>query len=394
MGVADSPLRDRVLFVQGAPRSGTTWLSAVLATHPAIAGVLSESHLFDRGVNQLFDNIEGSTHTARFLTDYLPRTALVDLVRDLCDGVFLAMRDAVKPDAGYVVEKTPFNFDTDPRVELGRKLETYPDAWYLHIARDGEQVVRSLARTPFAADRTPEACLELWRASTAAPRELLAGNPRFMEVGYDELRSDPVETVAGVLGWIGVPFGAEDRDRVQRVSQERFAQFEAPAPAGPALGRLGYLGVRARDLAGRGASRLTRAGRRALAQPPAAPAPAALLLQRARQRDLEGLRAVTTEGFVFELRSAGGDLHASGDAGRDAVCDLMTALLAHAHVGEAWSNPQRPGPVPVEFIAFGADGSRHDVAFHVTAEDGRVTHLKVISAGDPAGGRPSRPWNP
>ena len=45
MGREGSPLRDRVIFVEGAPRSGTTWLVTLLATHPEIAGVEAESHL-------------------------------------------------------------------------------------------------------------------------------------------------------------------------------------------------------------------------------------------------------------------------------------------------------------------------------------------------------------
>ena len=59
MGRDGSPLRDRVIFVEGAPRSGTTWLVTLLATHPDIAGVQAESHLFDFGVDRVFDNIEG-----------------------------------------------------------------------------------------------------------------------------------------------------------------------------------------------------------------------------------------------------------------------------------------------------------------------------------------------
>jgi len=390
MGVADSPLRNRVLFVQGAPRSGTTWLSAVLATHPGVAGILSESHLFDRGVNHLFDNFEGSGPTSSFLASYLSRPALVDLVRDLCDGVFLSVREAVKPDAELVMEKTPFGFH-DPWVELRRKLETYPDAWYLHIVRDGDQVVRSLLRTPFAAERTPDECLQMWRNSVAAARELIAGHPRYCEVDYRDLRADPVGAIESVIGWLGLPFSSEDRARVARVSEERFAQFTAPAPGTSALGPLGLLGLRARDLARRGVGRARRTVRE-LAASPASATPAALLLRTAREREMDDLRAVTAEDFVLELRSAGGDLHATGEPAREALCDLLATLVANHNIAEAWSNPLRPTALPVEFIAIGGDGTRHDVAFHVTSDGERVSHLKVISASDPATRRPMKQW--
>ncbi len=57
MRIESSPLRDRVIFIEGAPRSGTTWLLSLLATHPDIAGS-RESHVFNYGVDRLFDNFE------------------------------------------------------------------------------------------------------------------------------------------------------------------------------------------------------------------------------------------------------------------------------------------------------------------------------------------------
>src|SRR5438552_17363582 len=85
MGRADSPLRDRVVFVEGAPRSGTTWLVTLLAMHPQIAGVEAESHLFDYGVDRLFDNREHRDARLHGLGSYVEREELLDLARDLCD---------------------------------------------------------------------------------------------------------------------------------------------------------------------------------------------------------------------------------------------------------------------------------------------------------------------
>src|SRR3954451_19450644 len=109
VGRGGSPLRDHVIFVEGAPRSGTTWLVTLLATHPEIAGVGAESHLFDFGVDRLFDNFEHRDEYRHGLTRYLDRDELVDLVRDVCDGVLLAMRSHVSAGASpeFVVEKTP-----------------------------------------------------------------------------------------------------------------------------------------------------------------------------------------------------------------------------------------------------------------------------------------------
>src|SRR4051794_31183399 len=140
MGIAGSPLRDRVIFVLGAFRSGTTWLATLLATHPEIAGIEAESHLFDSGVDRLFDNFDGR-NPYYHLQNYLDRDQLVDLVRDLCDGVLMAMRAHVSPGATppFVVEKTPIAMGLEG-LDLARKRECYPDAWFVHIVRDREAV--------------------------------------------------------------------------------------------------------------------------------------------------------------------------------------------------------------------------------------------------------------
>ena len=59
MGVADSPLRDRVLFIEGA-RSGTKRGSSSCSrrTRRSRAWLPAESHLFDFGLDRLFDNFE------------------------------------------------------------------------------------------------------------------------------------------------------------------------------------------------------------------------------------------------------------------------------------------------------------------------------------------------
>ena len=75
MAIEDSPLRERVIFVEGAPRSGTTLLTALFSAHPDVAGVTGESRLFERGVGLLFDNHESGGH----LDTYVSRAELADL---------------------------------------------------------------------------------------------------------------------------------------------------------------------------------------------------------------------------------------------------------------------------------------------------------------------------
>src|SRR3954471_275304 len=130
MGVGGSLLRDHVIFVEGAPRTGTTWLVTLLATHPEIAGVDAESHLFDFGEDRLFDNFDHRDPDYHGLTKYLERDELVDAIRDLCDTILMAMRAhvSVGPLPPFVVEKTPIRRAANG-LDLARKAECYPDAW-------------------------------------------------------------------------------------------------------------------------------------------------------------------------------------------------------------------------------------------------------------------------
>ena len=174
MGRQDSPLRDHVIFVEGAPRSGTTWLATLLASHPEIAGIDAESHLFDFGLDRLYDNYEKRDTNLHGLQRYLEREELVDLAREFCDGVLMAMRGHVASLAPppFVVEKTPVSGTLDG-LDLRRKRECYPDAWYVHIVRDREAVARSLMRAPWMADRSHSACGELWDRTVHQARTVL-----------------------------------------------------------------------------------------------------------------------------------------------------------------------------------------------------------------------------
>lgn len=196
MSVESSPLRDHVIFIEGAPRSGTTWLLTLLATHPDIAGVEAESHLFNLGVDRLFDNFEVRHPPLPRLHSWVARKELVDAVRDLCDRLFLAMRSHVAADTNprFVVEKTPVDRKTGER-DLARKREVYPDAWYLHVVREREAVTKSVMRAPWIADRSYEACSSMWDTTVGFVRDAFGDLERYRELSYEELRADPGEAL-------------------------------------------------------------------------------------------------------------------------------------------------------------------------------------------------------
>jgi hypothetical protein len=388
MGRADSPLRDRVIFVEGAPRSGTTWLVSLLATHPEIAGVGAESHMFDFGVDRLFDNLEQRDPNLRGLTSYLDREELVDLVRDLCDGILLAMRSHVSAGTSpeFVVEKTPISDHLDG-LDLARKRDCYPDAWYVHIVRERDAVARSLMRAPWMANRSYEWCAGLWDRTVGHARATLGDLPRYREVSYEELRADPAEASRELFSWLGVGTGDDVLETIRVLSREPFSDVGA-VPAGPARSTRSALAAVPRRL-------LSRIVPLAPAEAPGS-ALAFTFVRAMRQRDAEALESLTAPSFEFVQRSPDGDLSLRGDDGRAALARIAEEAFTRRYVGEWWASAgggpgewwtSAPGKpfATIFFSALGGDATRVDIAIGLVLEDELVRRAVVVTAGPPAG---------
>jgi sulfotransferase family protein len=395
MGVADSPLRDHVIFVEGAPRSGTTWLVTLLATHPEIAGVEAESHLFDFGVDRLFDNFEHRDPDLHGLQSYLDREELVDLVRDLCDGILLAMRSHVSAATSpeFVVEKTPIAGGTGG-LDLARKRECYPDGWYVHIVRDREAVARSLMRAPWMHDRSYEACAGVWDRTVGHARASLGDLPRYREVSYEDLRADPAEGCKTLFAWLGVGTGDDALETIRVLSREQFSDLGAVAAA-PARATASAIASAPRRLftSARAALQRQRNGGVAGGEIQGPSNGLAFTLVRAlRERDAETLRSLTTATFEFVYRSADGDLSLRGDDGREALVRMAEDTFTRRYVGEWWASAgggpgewwtSAPGKPfwTIFFSALGGEATRVDLAIGLVLEDELVRRAVVISAG-------------
>ena len=395
MGIAGSPLRDRVIFVEGAPRSGTTWLATLLATHPEIAGVEAESHLFDFGVDRLFDNFEGRHPHLHGLQSYLDRDELVDLARDLCDGVLMGMREhvSVGTTPPFVVEKTPIGGKAEG-LDLARKAECYPDASYVHIVRERDAVARSLMRAPWMADRSYEACAALWDRTVGHARAALRHLPRYREISYEELRADPAAGLRELFEWLAVGVGEDVMETMRALAREQVSDLGAVPPAGPAT-RRAALAAAPRRLASvaRGAIRRRRTNDGG-AEPGSG---LAFEFARAlRERDATALRAFTAPAFEFVQHSSDGDRTLRGDEGREALVTIAESVFDRRHVGEWWASAgggpgewwtSAPGKPfwSLFFSALGGDATRVDLAIGLMLEDDQVRRAVIISAGPPVG---------
>jgi hypothetical protein len=394
MGIASSPLRDHAIFVEGAPRSGTTWLVTLLATHPEIAGVQAESHMFDYGVDRLFDNFEGRHQDLRGMVRYVDRRELVDIARDVCDGILMGMRSRVSPgpEPPFVVEKTPIS-PVKGSPDLARKRECYPDAWYVHIVRDREAVVRSLMRAPWMPDRSYDACAGLWDETVGRAREVSRDLPRYREVSYEDMRKDPVRSCQELFEWLGVDTGEQVLETVRLLSREKFSDLGAVPSAAAASGRAA---VRQR-LAGVRAALRDRVTGAASDEEPQHPL-AFTFVRAVWERDADALGALTAPDLELEYRSPDRDVSLRGDDARAALADMVETAFGRRYVVEWWGST---GVAPNEwwtsaagkpfctivFSGLGGDATRVNLSFSLLLEDDLVQRATVLSAG-PLTGRP------
>jgi ketosteroid isomerase-like protein len=441
MGIQDSPLRDRLVFLVGARRSGTNWLQRMVCAHPDTVAIPSETHLFSHGLAPLAARFQhgavGSPKTARV---YLPRDDAHDLLRDVADKVFGDLAAALAPGARLIVERTPWHV-----YHLDLIGAVYPDAHVVHIVRDGRDVARSLLSQEWGPTKMSEAAEE-WRSAWAAAREHGPALAHFREVRYEDLLADPARRLPELYRWLGL----DDRDEVVQLALvEAGVRFNTDPRrpevgegkwrselsaleqrtfdriAGPTLTSAGY----ERSTPSPAAGDLVRAGRFALrsalrsalrraraavrgrsASPPALPPgvpstdrpfqePGRSVARMEQIQDLlDAALAAFTDGDGARLRSLlapdalvrtiASDTGATDDEGRDAAAHdrLADAVVAAAR----GRGPQRRGdvhpgePLSAVVVAFGDAGGPLEVhTFVVSVAGDRVARLVWYRPGAP-----------
>lgn len=389
--IEDSPLRDRVVFVEGAPRSGTTFLTAMLSAHDEIAGITGEPRLFEQGVGTLFDNYELGGH----LDTFVSRRTLVALVRQLVDGALEELRRTTRPDAGFVVEKTPVTRQAAGTV-LERKLECYPDGWYLHIVRDGDAVTRSLSRAPWSQDMTEAERRAWWKNSVDSVRDVLGGLERYREVPYEDLAADPVSTMAEVFAWLGLPWTEALASRIELMAKERYADL-GPIEDGSGVGHAeagsavpasgnkeahkGFVRRTARRVARRASRRSERRKPVWLANE---------FARAFRERDAEALKRFVYPDAELVAHSGSGDLTVEGRDVVDALDAISKRVFSGKFLSESWTLLESDSP-SVMFSGTRHDGTRSDAWWVLVVRRGRIERIGVMLPGPPEG-RAMRRW--
>ena len=214
----------RPVFIVGLPRSGTTLLEQMIASHPGAHGA-GELEDMSRLALELLPSIHDTAGDPAKEAEMRP-----DDVRAVGEAYLRALHQRA-PGAERVVDKTPMNV-----LHMGLIAAALPNARFIHCRRDPMDACLSMytlhfrGNYPFAYDlenlgiywRLFSDLMAHWRAVLPVP---------ILEVDYETLVEDPEATMRGVLAFCDLPWDPQclafhGDGRLVRTSS--FAQVRQP----------------------------------------------------------------------------------------------------------------------------------------------------------------------
>ena len=219
----------RLVFLVGAPRSGTTWLQLMLASSEHVA-TENETHLFSHFLVSQFAAWDRFKRNAREIGLYqlMDEAEFLTLIRHFADAVISRIL-ANKPEARVILEKTPDHVHNWRQI-----LKIYPDACFLIIVRDPRAVVASMraASQGWGRDWAPfslrDNC-EQWAAYVNEGQQIKEATSNVIEVRYEDLKSDCATELRQVFAWMGVDLSFNECSQIaerNRIDHLRSGNFE------------------------------------------------------------------------------------------------------------------------------------------------------------------------
>jgi len=210
-------MEEKVLFVVGSPRSGSTMLARMISSHSLVYG-RPEPHLltplahlgyFANVDKAPYDHVLAAESMKEFVAD-LPggEQDYVDACRAYTDTLYLRML-ATRPNKRYFLDKTPAY-----GLVLDFIARIYPNAKYVVLTRHPLAVFSSFAESFFDSDyQTAHDYNPITeRYVPAIAKFLRERKAPIHHVVYENLVADPDTVMRGVFEFLGVPHEAEAID--------------------------------------------------------------------------------------------------------------------------------------------------------------------------------------
>jgi tetratricopeptide (TPR) repeat protein len=189
---------ERPLFIVGFPRSGSTLVEQILASHPAAVAGGELVEIPD--IRDLLSDVEGAyPHCVAALTkEKLEQLALR----------YLARLDRIDPKAMRVTDKLPFNFRN-----LGLIGRMFPQARVIHCRRDPRDIAVSNYFIKFHRPISYAQSLfdfgQYWRNYRRLMKHWDSVLPRsILHVDYERIVANPESEIRRIIEFAGLPWDA------------------------------------------------------------------------------------------------------------------------------------------------------------------------------------------
>jgi len=204
------------IFVIGSPRSGTTLLRLILDSHPRIS-CGQETH-FLRDLEAIVVR-----HWHLVAAYGLERAWWLERIRELY-AQFQAEVLARSGKARWAEKDPTYTLHLDFIEEL------FPEALYVHLVRDGHDVVASF-RDRWGYRSAARAARTEWARYVDAARSLgqRLGESRYLEMRYERLVADPEPEARRLFAFLGETWhpGVLRFDAAEHSGTERYRRFTA-----------------------------------------------------------------------------------------------------------------------------------------------------------------------
>ncbi|MCA1645027.1 MAG: sulfotransferase [Chloroflexi bacterium] len=201
-----------LLFVVGCPRSGTTWVQRLLASHPRIR-TGQESDVFDQYIGPQLRAWEHELDPAASgrggvgLGCYFEDSEFRRLLKGYLLELLEPMAGGLQPGELFL-EKTPGHVLFVPEIRA-----LLPAARFVHVLRDARDTVASLLGASRSwgrawAPRQARQAAGTWVSHVQAARQAQGTLPaaQFFEVRYEALHTDGPRVLRRLIDWLGVPW--------------------------------------------------------------------------------------------------------------------------------------------------------------------------------------------
>lgn len=215
------------VFIVAVRRSGTTWVTMLMAQHPQVVGLQQSSFFYClRQFSSYFEPREG-VYGRHILTAGegaakadagLDRKAISSVismdrmhhyVRPLAEEVYRELAASAE-GALAVVDQQPENVHSWERI-----LEIFPEAYFLNVTRDPRSVFSSFVQCSKtwsnreAFSRDPIRFGNEWNGDIKLARSIQEKTDRYHELSYERLKRDGVEELGRLHEFLELPTSTE-----------------------------------------------------------------------------------------------------------------------------------------------------------------------------------------